>query len=43
MKVLITGTSGFVARHLIDFLRTEEPEVEIYGIARPHGTPGSQS
>jgi GDP-4-dehydro-6-deoxy-D-mannose reductase len=39
MKVLITGIAGFVARHVVDFLREEEPEAEIYGIARPHGAP----
>jgi GDP-4-dehydro-6-deoxy-D-mannose reductase len=39
MKVLITGAAGFVARHLIAFLREEEPECEIYGTTRPHGAP----
>jgi GDP-4-dehydro-6-deoxy-D-mannose reductase len=39
VKVLITGAAGFVAGHLIDLLRQEDPEVEIYGMARPRGTP----
>src|SRR5688572_9862343 len=39
MRVLITGASGFVARHMFDFLREEEPEAELYGLVRPHGTP----
>jgi GDP-4-dehydro-6-deoxy-D-mannose reductase len=39
MKVLITGATGFVGRHLIEHLRAEEPEAELYGLARPHGTP----
>src|SRR5882757_1359095 len=39
MRVLITGSAGFVASHLIEFLREEEPDVELFGIARPHGTP----
>jgi GDP-4-dehydro-6-deoxy-D-mannose reductase len=41
MRVLITGSAGFVAGHLIEFLREEEPELELYGIARPHGTPAT--
>jgi GDP-4-dehydro-6-deoxy-D-mannose reductase len=41
MRVLITGSAGFVAGHLIEFLRAEEPELELYGIARPHGTPAT--
>ena len=39
MKVLITGAAGFVAGHLMELLRHEEPDVEIFGIARPHGAP----
>ncbi len=39
MRVLVTGAAGFVARHLFAFLREEEPEAELYGLARPHGTP----
>src|ERR1051325_1236547 len=39
MRVLITGSAGFAASHLIDLLRAEEPDAELYGLARPHGTP----
>lgn len=38
MKVLITGAGGFVAAHLVDFLRADEPDVEIFGTARPQTT-----
>jgi GDP-4-dehydro-6-deoxy-D-mannose reductase len=41
VKVLITGAAGFVASHLVEFLRQEEPDAEIYGLARPHGTRAS--
>ena len=37
MKVAITGASGFVGGHLVEFLRREVPEVTLSGIARPHG------
>jgi GDP-4-dehydro-6-deoxy-D-mannose reductase len=37
MKVVITGASGFVGGHLVDFLRREAPEVTLAGIVRPHG------
>lgn len=33
-KLLITGISGFVGGHLVDFLATNYPEVEIHGISR---------
>ena len=39
MKVLVTGISGFVGRHLVDLLRAEHPSVEVFGLVRPHGTP----
>jgi GDP-4-dehydro-6-deoxy-D-mannose reductase len=39
VKVLITGAAGFVAGHLVEMLREEEPDVELFGITRPHGTP----
>jgi GDP-4-dehydro-6-deoxy-D-mannose reductase len=35
VRVLVTGAGGFVAAHLIDFLRTEEPEVDVFGTDRP--------
>lgn len=41
MKVLITGVAGFVAAHMIELLRDEEPDAEIFGIARPRGTPAA--
>lgn len=41
MKVLITGVGGFVGGHLVAFLRREHPEVEIFGLARPHGSAGA--
>jgi GDP-4-dehydro-6-deoxy-D-mannose reductase len=34
MKVLITGITGFVGSHLVDFLIAHHPEVEIFGIKR---------
>jgi GDP-4-dehydro-6-deoxy-D-mannose reductase len=38
VKVLVTGAGGFVAGHLLDFLRAEHPEAELFGLVRPHGT-----
>ncbi len=38
MRVLVTGAGGFVAAHLVDFLRAEHPEVEAAGLVRPHGS-----
>jgi GDP-4-dehydro-6-deoxy-D-mannose reductase len=35
VRVLVTGAGGFVAAHLIDFLRTEQPEVDVFGTERP--------
>ncbi len=40
MKVLVTGVSGFVGAHLVEFLRREHPEAELVGITRPHGSAG---
>jgi GDP-4-dehydro-6-deoxy-D-mannose reductase len=37
MRVAITGASGFVGGHLVDFLRREVPEAALSGIVRPHG------
>jgi GDP-4-dehydro-6-deoxy-D-mannose reductase len=39
VKVFITGAAGFVAGHFIELLRQEEPEAEIFGLARPQGAP----
>lgn len=38
MKVLVTGAGGFVAGHLVDFLRAEHPAAELFGLVRPHGS-----
>ena len=38
MKVLITGVAGFVGGHLVEFLRAEHPQVEVFGLTRPHGS-----
>jgi len=34
MKVLITGSSGFVGAHLVRFLSEARPDVELFGLAR---------
>jgi GDP-4-dehydro-6-deoxy-D-mannose reductase len=34
MRLLITGVSGFVGRHVLAFLREEQPAVEVFGLAR---------
>ena len=39
MKLLLTGVSGFVGRHFVEFLRGEQPGVELVGLAR-HPLPG---
>jgi GDP-4-dehydro-6-deoxy-D-mannose reductase len=39
MRVLITGSEGFVGGHLLELLRTEEPGAEITGLVKP-GVPG---
>jgi len=33
-RALITGVSGFVGRHLVEFLKKEQPEIEIHGLVR---------
>jgi GDP-4-dehydro-6-deoxy-D-mannose reductase len=38
VKVLITGVAGFVASHLVDYLESEHRAIEVFGLARPHGT-----
>jgi len=38
VKVLVTGAGGFVAGHLVDFLRAEHPAAELFGLVRPHGS-----
>jgi GDP-4-dehydro-6-deoxy-D-mannose reductase len=37
VRVLVTGAGGFVAAHLVEFLRAEHPDVEAVGLVRPHG------
>jgi GDP-4-dehydro-6-deoxy-D-mannose reductase len=37
MNVVITGASGFVGGHLVDYVRSCAPEVTLGGIVRPHG------
>ncbi len=34
VKILVTGASGFVGRHLTAFLGAEHPEVEVVGVRR---------
>ena len=34
MKLLVTGVTGFVGAHLVEFLLAERPDVEIYGLVR---------
>ncbi len=34
MKVLITGITGFAGSHLAEYILTNHPEVEVYGIVR---------
>jgi GDP-4-dehydro-6-deoxy-D-mannose reductase len=37
VRVLITGAHGFVGGHLLELLRTEHPEVEVFALVRPRG------
>ena len=34
MKVLITGITGFAGSHLADYLLSEQPDAEVFGIYR---------
>jgi GDP-4-dehydro-6-deoxy-D-mannose reductase len=38
VRVLVTGAGGFVAAHLFDYLHADHPEVEMFGLVRPHGS-----
>lgn len=43
MRLLVTGITGFVGRHVLDFLRTTHPPVEVLGLARrPREVPGAR-
>jgi GDP-4-dehydro-6-deoxy-D-mannose reductase len=35
VKLLVTGVAGFVGSHFVEFLRAEEPEVELFGLVKP--------
>jgi GDP-4-dehydro-6-deoxy-D-mannose reductase len=35
MRILVTGAGGFVAAHMFDFLRTQAPDAELFGLERP--------
>jgi GDP-4-dehydro-6-deoxy-D-mannose reductase len=35
VKVLVTGAAGFVAGHLLEFLRREHPSAEVTAVVRP--------
>ena len=37
MKLLVTGAHGFVGGHLLDLMRAEHPEVEVFALVRPRG------
>ncbi len=37
MRVLVTGAGGFVGGHLVAGLRSDHPEVEVFGVVLPQG------
>jgi GDP-4-dehydro-6-deoxy-D-mannose reductase len=37
VRLLVTGSGGFVGGHLVDLLRAEHPEVEVHGVVLPQG------
>jgi GDP-4-dehydro-6-deoxy-D-mannose reductase len=41
-RVLVTGATGFVGRHLAAFLCEAHPDLELLGLVRPGGTPASE-
>ena len=36
MKIIVTGATGFVGSHMVDFLLDEHHKVEIFGVKRYH-------
>src|SRR5512140_802071 len=34
MRVLITGVTGFVGSHMVDYLAANHPQVEVHGLRR---------
>jgi GDP-4-dehydro-6-deoxy-D-mannose reductase len=38
VKLLVTGAGGFVGGHLVRYLASEQPGVEVFGILLPHGS-----
>jgi GDP-4-dehydro-6-deoxy-D-mannose reductase len=37
VRLLVTGASGFVGGHLVDYLRAHHPGVRLFGLERSHG------
>jgi len=37
VRLLVTGAAGFVGGHLVEYLRADEPQVEVHGVALPQG------
>ncbi|HXK11147.1 MAG TPA: GDP-mannose 4,6-dehydratase [Vicinamibacteria bacterium] len=37
MRLLVTGAAGFVGGHLVEYLRVDEPQVEVHGVVLPQG------
>jgi GDP-4-dehydro-6-deoxy-D-mannose reductase len=39
LRLLVTGIQGFVASHLVEMYRQEQPDVEVFGLDRPLPSP----
>ena len=37
MRLLVTGSGGFVGGHFVDYVHAEQPGVEVHGVVLPHG------
>jgi GDP-4-dehydro-6-deoxy-D-mannose reductase len=37
VRLLVTGAHGFVGGHLLDYVRDEHPEVQVFALVRPRG------